>query len=131
MVFDRTADANKKKLMRFLQSTANPVVWKYTLSTNFFPILIDVVVVQVWRNNMGKADPEKISDYSGTDFTCVTFSPDLKKFKMEKLDDDFVSLLKRRAYDMAGVCRGVSVVLNGEKIKVHILCNFMCMHDSM
>lgn len=67
---------------------------------------------------MGKAETEKIVDYSGTDFTCITFSPDLKKFKMESLDDDFVALIKRRAYDMAGVCRGVSVQLNGEKLKV-------------
>ena len=67
---------------------------------------------------MGKAEAEKIVDYTGTDFTCVTFSPDIKKFKMESLDNDFVSLIKRRAYDMAGVCKGVSVVLNGDKIKV-------------
>ncbi|XP_065661520.1 DNA topoisomerase 2-alpha isoform X4 [Hydra vulgaris] len=73
---------------------------------------------QVWKNNMSKAEPEHIVDYSGSDFTCVTFSPDLPKFKMDKLDNDFVSLLKRRAYDMAGVCRGVSVYLNGEKLKV-------------
>ena len=69
---------------------------------------------------MNKAEPEHITDYSGTDFTCVTFSPDLPKFKMEKLDDDFVALLKRRAYDMAGVCKGVAVYLNGEKIKVNL-----------
>lgn len=67
---------------------------------------------------MSKAEPEKIVDYNGTDFTCITFSPDLPKFKMEKLDDDTVSLLMRRAYDMAGVCRGVTVTLNGHKLKV-------------
>ena len=67
---------------------------------------------------MGKADREKITNYSGTDFTCVTFSPDLNKFRMESLDNDFVSLIKRRAYDMAGCSRGVSVVLNEEKLKV-------------
>ena len=67
---------------------------------------------------MGKAEAEKIVDYTGTDFTCITFSPDLKKFGMEKLDDDFVALLKRRAYDMAGVAKGVSVQLNGDKLKV-------------
>lgn len=77
---------------------------------------------------MGKAETEKIVDYTGTDFTCITFSPDLKKFGMEKLDDDFVALLKRRAYDMAGVAKGVSVQLNGDKLKVHIyiLCAVFC-----
>lgn len=68
---------------------------------------------------MGKAEKEKINEkHTGTDFTCITFCPDLPKFKMERLDNDFVALLKRRAYDMAGVCRGVSVYLNGEKLKV-------------
>ena len=67
---------------------------------------------------MSKAETEKVSDFSGTDFTCITFSPDLPKFKMDKLDDDTVSLLMRRAYDMAGVVRGVKVFLNGERIKV-------------
>jgi DNA topoisomerase-2 len=72
---------------------------------------------QVWRNNMAKADEPKVTDFSGTDFTCIAFSPDLPKFKMEKLDDDFVALLKRRAYDIAGVARGVNVTLNGDKLK--------------
>lgn len=67
---------------------------------------------------MTKPGEFKIVDYSGTDFTCITFSPDLEKFKMQSLDDDSVALLMRRAYDMAGVCRGVHVTLNGEKIKV-------------
>ena len=70
---------------------------------------------------MTKVEPETIKEYSGTDFTSVTFTPDLAKFKMEKLHDDFVALLKRRAYDMAGVARGVGVVLNGETIKVKIM----------
>ena len=70
---------------------------------------------------MGKAEKEKINEkHTGTDFTCITFCPDLPKFKMERLDNDFVALLKRRAYDMAGVCRGVSVYLNGEKLKVQL-----------
>jgi len=74
---------------------------------------------QVWKNNMSKVEPEKITEnFTGTDFTCITFSPDLPKFKMEKLDADFVALLQRRAYDVAGVCRGVGVYLNGEKLKV-------------
>ena len=67
---------------------------------------------------MGKTEPEKITEFSGTEFTCITFSPDLPKFKMEKLDNDFVALLKRRAYDIAGVSRGVNMVLNGQKLKV-------------
>ena len=83
---------------------------------------------QVWRNNMGKADEPKVLDFNGTDFTCITFSPDLPKFKMETLDDDFVALLKRRAYDIAGVARGVNVTLNGDKLKVKTFKDYVQLH---
>ena len=52
---------------------------------------------QVWGNNMGKAsDPKIKGDYSGDDYTKVTFCPDLPKFNMTNLDDDIVSLMSRR-----------------------------------
>ncbi|XP_078621216.1 DNA topoisomerase 2-alpha-like isoform X2 [Branchiostoma floridae x Branchiostoma japonicum] len=73
---------------------------------------------QTWKSNMGKAGEPKIQDYHGADFTCVTFKPDLPKFKMDRLDDDTVALLRRRAYDIAGSTKGVRVLLNGEKLPV-------------
>ncbi|XP_019618193.1 PREDICTED: DNA topoisomerase 2-alpha-like isoform X4 [Branchiostoma belcheri] len=73
---------------------------------------------QTWKGNMGKAGEPKITDYHGSDFTCVTFKPDLPKFKMDRLDDDTVALLRRRAYDVAGSTKGVKVLLNGEKLPV-------------
>lgn len=48
----------------------------------------------------------------------VTFSPDLKKFKMETLDEDIVGLMSRRAYDVAASTRGVKVYLNGKRVPV-------------
>ncbi|TRY99029.1 hypothetical protein DNTS_024575 [Danionella cerebrum] len=73
---------------------------------------------QTWTENMGKTTDAKIKNFDGEDFTCVTFQPDLAKFKMEKLDKDIVALLTRRAYDIAGSCRGVKVLLNGKKLAV-------------
>lgn len=73
---------------------------------------------QSWGENMGKVSEPKITDYSSTDFTKITFSPDLAKFKMEKLDDDIVDLMSRRAYDIAASTRGVSVFLNGTKLPI-------------
>ncbi|KAM8840366.1 DNA topoisomerase 2-beta isoform 2-T2 [Spinachia spinachia] len=73
---------------------------------------------QTWQNNMSKASEPKIKFFDGDDFTCVTFQPDLSKFQMEKLDKDTVALLTRRAYDVAGSCRGVKVTLNGKKLPV-------------
>ena len=71
---------------------------------------------QVWKNNMLKTNEPKISP-SSDDFTCITFKPDLAKFKMESLTKDTVALLTRRAYDVAGTSR-VRVMLNGTALKV-------------
>ncbi|XP_061109573.1 DNA topoisomerase 2-beta isoform X2 [Conger conger] len=73
---------------------------------------------QTWQNNMTKASEPRVKFFDGEDFTCVTFQPDLSKFKMEKLDRDTLALLTRRAYDIAGSCRGVKVMLNGKKLPV-------------
>ena len=74
---------------------------------------------QKFYDNMLKFDKPEIKDYSGDDFTCITFEPDLKRFGMEKMDDDIVSLLVKRVYDMAGITpKEVSVYLNGEKLQV-------------
>jgi len=67
---------------------------------------------------MGKAAEPNIKDFNGKDFTCITFKPDLAKFKMETLDSDTVALLTRRAYDVAGSVRGIGVYLNGNKLPV-------------
>ncbi|XP_068603154.1 DNA topoisomerase 2-beta [Brachionichthys hirsutus] len=74
---------------------------------------------QTWQNNMGKTSEPKVKFFDGDDFTCVTFQPDLAKFKMDSLDKDIVALLTRRAYDVAGSCKGVKVTLNGKKLPIN------------
>jgi DNA topoisomerase-2 len=66
-----------------------------------------------------KKDPV-ISENKGTkNFTCITFTPDLKRFKMERLDDDIVALFTKRVYDMAGCTdQRVKVQLNGTEIPI-------------
>jgi len=75
---------------------------------------------QEFTKNMSViGDPQISSDLknNGEDFTCVTFEPDLKKFKMSHLDDDTVALLSKRVYDLAGcTSSNVKVYLNGKKI---------------
>ncbi|KRY36227.1 putative DNA topoisomerase 2 [Trichinella spiralis] len=73
---------------------------------------------QVWTKNMTATEKPVISDCVDQDFTCVRFIPDLDKFGMEKLDDDIVALMCRRAYDIAGSTKGVKVFLNGKRIPV-------------
>ncbi|XP_072523094.1 DNA topoisomerase 2-alpha [Salminus brasiliensis] len=74
---------------------------------------------QTWFDNMGRAGEAKIKPFSGDDYTCITFQPDLAKFKMQTLDRDTVALMTRRAYDIAGSTKGVRVVLNGTRLPVN------------
>ena len=73
---------------------------------------------QVFRNSMqDKEAPEITANPRSEDYTCVTFQPDLSKFKMTHMDEDIVSLLTKRAYDLAGISK-VKVMLNGRRIEV-------------
>lgn len=69
---------------------------------------------------MSKAEKEVVKT-SSNDYTVVTFRPDLSRFKMQELDKDTVSLLTKRAYDIAGCTKGVKVFLNGKRLPVSIL----------
>ena len=74
---------------------------------------------QTWSNNMGKEGASKITpNPKGEEFTKVTFKPDLERFGMESIDPETESLLMKRVYDLAGTVDGVTVSLNGERIKV-------------
>jgi DNA topoisomerase-2 len=75
---------------------------------------------------MSKASEPRIKDHTGEDFTKITFSPDLTKFKMETLDKDIVALMSRRAFDVAASTRGVKVYLNGKRLPVCLCSTVMC-----
>ena len=64
-----------------------------------------------------KSDPI-ISEYQKrNNYTYISFSPDLKRFKMEILNEDIVSLMSKRVYDIAGNFAGkLKVFLNGKLI---------------
>ncbi|XP_032019442.1 DNA topoisomerase 2-alpha isoform X1 [Hylobates moloch] len=73
---------------------------------------------QTWMDNMGRAGEMELKPFNGEDYTCITFQPDLSKFKMQSLDKDIVALMVRRAYDIAGSTKDVKVFLNGNKLPV-------------
>jgi DNA topoisomerase-2 len=75
---------------------------------------------QKWKNNMSvREEPVITENKKNHDYTCITFSPDLKRFNMERLDDDIVSLMIKRAYDLAGCTPStVKVKLNGKAIDI-------------
>lgn len=87
-------------------------------STTCFTCVLKCCVLQTWYDNMSRAGEAKIKPFSSDDYTCISFQPDLSKFKMESLDRDTVALLTRRAYDIAGSTKGVKVFLNGAKLPV-------------
>lgn len=73
---------------------------------------------QTWTDNMTKTKAPTITESKETDFTSITFYPDLAKFNLEKLDDDIVALFTRRAYDIAASSKGVKVYLNGKRLPI-------------
>lgn len=73
---------------------------------------------QRYFNNMSGKEEPVITKYKKEDFTRITFKPDLKRFNMQSLDDDFLSLIKKRVYDLSGVVKNVKVFLNDERVPV-------------
>ncbi|KAF1776438.1 C-terminal associated domain of TOPRIM [Phytophthora cactorum] len=84
---------------------------------------------QVFENNMGKKNPPSITKWAQKDFTCISFKPDLERFKLDFLNDDIVSLFKKRVYDVAGVSgKGLNVFLNGEKISIKSFPQYVALY---
>ena len=84
--------------------------------------------VQVFSNNMSQQGTPNVKNCTAAekkagDYTKITFTPDLARFKMDKLDDDIVALFSKRAYDIAGSManrhgKKLSVSLNGKKLPI-------------
>ncbi|KAI9313726.1 DNA topoisomerase [Dichotomocladium elegans] len=74
---------------------------------------------QVFKNNMSEKGKPKVSaNPRSEEYTRITFKPDLAKFNMTELDEDFEALIKKRVYDLAGCVGGVNVYLNGTRINI-------------
>lgn len=74
---------------------------------------------QTWHNNMSRVDKPHIKTMkTKSEFTEISFKPDLAKFGMDHLDDDILGVMRRRVYDLCGSVRGIRVVLNGKTLKV-------------
>ena len=96
---------------------------------------------QVFRNNMHTAEDPIVKKCTSAekkkgDYTKITFRPDLKKFGMKTLDDDAVSLISKRAYDIAGSMamkggKKLSVYLNGEKVPVKDFKSYLALFDGI
>ncbi|CAO1613505.1 unnamed protein product [Sympodiomycopsis kandeliae] len=87
---------------------------------------------QTFRDNMSKKDKPKITKNAGgkQEYTCITFKPELSRFKMDSIDDDIEALMMKRVYDMAGTVHDVKVFLNGERLKVKNFKQYVEMYVS-
>lgn len=96
---------------------------------------------QVFRENMLKPEEPIVKSASAAekkkgDYVKITFSPELPRFNMEKLDKDTVGLLSRRAWDIAGTManshgRKLVVTLNGKKLPVKSFQDYVKAHQGI
>ncbi|KAL7421894.1 DNA topoisomerase 2 [Cryptotrichosporon argae] len=84
---------------------------------------------QVFSDNMSKKSAPKITENKkGEEYTRITFTPDLKRFGMESIDDDTYALLMKRVYDMAGTVKDIKVFVNDERLKVKTFKQYVEMY---
>jgi DNA topoisomerase-2 len=98
---------------------------------NIFSKRFDIEIVDTMRNlkyyqrfteNMFKKEEPVITQLSKKihkSYTKISFIPDYKKFGLEGLTDDMISLVKRRVYDIAGTTNNnVKVYYDDELINI-------------
>ncbi|CAL1216968.1 DNA gyrase/topoisomerase IV, subunit A family protein [Candida parapsilosis] len=74
---------------------------------------------QTWTDNMTKVGKPKINALkTKKEYTKITFKPDLSKFDMDSLDEDLLSVLRRRVYDLCGTVKNCNIYLNDKRLPV-------------
>ena len=89
--------------------------------------------IQKWTNNMSEMTPPTITSEPGPDFTCISMVLDLQRFKLNKLSQDHIDLMARRAWDITALTDGkLKVYLNGVECACPSFLNYVKMftHDS-
>lgn len=74
---------------------------------------------QTWTKNMSVVLSPVIKKIkSKKEYTKILFKPDLIKFGMNSLDNDIVSVMKKRVYDLCGTVNECSIFLNEKKLNI-------------
>lgn len=90
----------------------------------------NLVYYQRYSKNMSvREDPIIKNERVRESFTKITFKPDLKRFGMQSLDEETISLLKKRVYDMGATVKKVKVYLNGDEIPINSFKDYIALHD--
>lgn len=74
---------------------------------------------QMWSNNMFNVGKPKITKCSKEPYISTTFFPDFARFGVAQFDDDIISIMTRRIYDVAATLgKAVRVFLNGKRLEI-------------
>jgi len=82
---------------------------------------------QVFSNNMSVKGKPQIKEGAKDSWTKITFKPDLSRFHgMSMLDNDTVSLMKKRVFDIAGSTdKSVKCYLDGTKLPIKVFKDYV------
>lgn len=77
------------------------------------------IYIQSFLDNLTKIEEPIIKSARLDDYTKITFFPDFKKFRVNKISDATIKMLEKRAYDVAACTdKSVSIFFNGKKLVV-------------
>jgi len=93
---------------KFIVETADGTMSYKQVLFLFYNHLFMPLLLQVWKNNMSDMG-EAVIKPSKNKFTKITFYPELSRFQMSSLDQDTMSLLIKRVYDIAACNIGKKV----------------------
>lgn len=90
---------------------------------------------QTFKNNMFERDNPiitKTTTNNKTSSVRITFYPDLNRFKMKGVTEDFINLLNKHAYDIS-LCtnthKKVDIYFNDELIKIRTMNDYMKLYN--
>ena len=71
---------------------------------------------QVFTNNMAKRTKAEVLP-SKLGFTKITYTPDLSRFGLEKIDEYHIKMIRKRVIDIAAANPGLKLEFNGETFR--------------
>jgi DNA topoisomerase-2 len=75
---------------------------------------------QEFKDNMTVKGKPKVTKCKGKPYTQISFIPDYERFGLDDLTDDFISLLRKRVYDLAATTSNkVKVYYNDELLEIN------------
>ena len=74
--------------------------------------------LQVFSSNM-RERTKAVVNKSTKNHTEITYTPDLEKFGIEKIDEDHLKMIEKRIYDIAACNTGLKIYFNGNPIKIN------------